>query len=82
MQRKTTGGKPKKLTLLEFKMGLARQFIGAYRAPRKRSLTLSVDPMGNSHMPSKGKKGRCPESSHQGGGRHESSTQVQTLKSP
>ena len=76
-QRKTKGNKEKKLTLLEFKMALAKTFIGNYRASRKRSLTSSIDPTGDCRMPTRGKKARCPECRFQGRGRKEPSNRCQ-----
>ena len=70
-QKKTTGGKPKVLTMLHFRKMLAKLLIGDFRESRKRKRTPTTDPAGNAHWPVTGKRGRCRQCS-KSGQRHES----------
>jgi hypothetical protein len=60
-QMKTKSGKAKPRTMLSFRMQLAKQLIGTYREPRKRTMSTNKDTNGNVHLLSKGKRGRCKE---------------------
>jgi len=63
-QKKTKTGKEKRLTLLEFRMNLAKQLIDKLRVPeKKRPVLAPLDPNAPKLFPMKAKKGRCRECS-------------------
>ena len=65
-QMRSKSGKAKPRTVLMFRKELARQLIGNFRESRKRALVPNVDPEGNSHMPCKGNRSRCPQCTFNG----------------
>lgn len=61
-QQKTRSGRELVRTQLNFRMELARQLIGTYRAARKRKFASNVDNCGRAHWPVKQtKRGRCKQ---------------------